>query len=201
MFKKISFLIISLFFLFSSVSYSAWYDPRTWFNGEEQEERFEDIPSDPTFTVDDDGVPSPDYSPPVNITNPQPDVVINSGANINNNTNQIITNNNQNNDTGLVACDGTNCGFIHLLETIKNILALLTKFGFLIVTVAILWAGVLYLMAAGSPNKTTEAKKVLTNSLIGLFFIVAAYGIVWFMVDMLLKDEIKNNPIIQGIKP
>ncbi|MFA6018168.1 MAG: pilin [Patescibacteria group bacterium] len=45
------------------------------------------------------------------------------------------------------------------------------------------YAGVLWMTAAGDPKKVTKAKDILTQSLIGLIICVLSYGIAYFVTD------------------
>jgi hypothetical protein len=62
---------------------------------------------------------------------------------------------------------------------IKVILSL-TGVVFLGLTV---YAGILYMTAAGEPDKIKKAKAILTNSVIGLLIIVGAYALTSYVVD------------------
>ncbi len=50
----------------------------------------------------------------------------------------------------------------------------------------IIYGGFLWMTAAGNETKVLSAKKILTNSVIGLIIIVAAYSITRFIFDALL---------------
>ena len=64
---------------------------------------------------------------------------------------------------------------------IRTLLAA-TGIVFLIITI---YAGILYMIANGEPDKIKKAKNMLTNSLIGLIIIVGAYAITRYVVDAL----------------
>lgn len=55
---------------------------------------------------------------------------------------------------------------------------------FLVLTV---YAGVLYMTAAGDSNKVTKAKNILVTTLIGMIIIVGAYAITVYVVDALTE--------------
>lgn len=53
----------------------------------------------------------------------------------------------------------------------------------IIFLVLVLYAGFLWMTAAGETDKTDKAKKLLTQAIIGLVLIVGAYAISGFVVD------------------
>lgn len=57
----------------------------------------------------------------------------------------------------------------------------------IVFVVIIVYAGFLYLTDQGEGKKVEQAKKLITNSVIGLVIIVAAYAIAAFVIDALSK--------------
>ena len=55
----------------------------------------------------------------------------------------------------------------------------------IIFLVIIIYAGIMYMTAAGDPGKVDKAKKMITQSIIGLILIVGAYSISAFIIDQL----------------
>lgn len=72
-----------------------------------------------------------------------------------------------------------------LPELIGNIIAVLLSVLGIIFVVLVVYAGFLYLTAAGDDTKVKKAKTLLTQSIIGLIIIVAAYAIAAFVIDAL----------------
>ena len=72
-----------------------------------------------------------------------------------------------------------------LPELIGNIIAVLLSVLGIIFVVLVVYAGFLYLTAAGDDTKVKKAKTLLTQSVIGLIIIVAAYAIAAFVIDAL----------------
>ncbi len=72
-----------------------------------------------------------------------------------------------------------------LPELIGNIIAVLLSVLGIIFVVLVVYAGFLYLTAAGDTDKVKKAKTLLTQSIIGLIIIVAAYAIAAFVIDAL----------------
>ena len=68
--------------------------------------------------------------------------------------------------------------------------------GFLgiIAVVIIMYAGWLWMTSEGDPEKIGRAKKVLTNAVIGLFIILASFGIVSFILNKLLEASGAGGP-------
>jgi len=60
----------------------------------------------------------------------------------------------------------------------------MTLLGFLTVLL-ILYAGFLWMTAAGNEEKVATAKKILTNAVIGLVIIMCAYAIAYFVISRL----------------
>ncbi|PIR92378.1 hypothetical protein COU01_01910, partial [Candidatus Falkowbacteria bacterium CG10_big_fil_rev_8_21_14_0_10_44_15] len=57
----------------------------------------------------------------------------------------------------------------------------------IIFLVLVLYAGFLWMTAAGNEDQVTKAKSILTTSIIGIVIIVAAYAIVTFVLDAILN--------------
>lgn len=77
---------------------------------------------------------------------------------------------------------------LKLPEFIGNMIRTLlaaTGIIFLIITV---YAGILYMTAAGETEKIKKAKGMLTSSVIGLVIIVGAYAITYYVVQALIKS-------------
>ena len=84
--------------------------------------------------------------------------------------------------SGLVPCvDDCNAGkLITLFNTIVN--TLLFQVGIAVVTLVILWAGILYVLYPYKAGNKETAKKMLTGALYGLIIMLGAYVIVKFIV-------------------
>ncbi|KKW32633.1 MAG: hypothetical protein UY76_C0021G0004 [Candidatus Uhrbacteria bacterium GW2011_GWA2_52_8d] len=73
-----------------------------------------------------------------------------------------------------------------LPELIGNIIQVLLSVLGIIFVVLVVYAGFLYLTAGGEDTKVKKAKTLLTQSVIGLVIIVAAYAIAAFVIDALV---------------
>ncbi|MBI2473445.1 hypothetical protein HYV70_02745 [Candidatus Uhrbacteria bacterium] len=83
-----------------------------------------------------------------------------------------------------IGTDATNNDLPTLIGNIIS--ALLSVLGIIFV-VLVVYAGFLYLTAAGDDTKVKKAKTLLTQSIIGLVIIVAAYAISAFVIDALVE--------------
>jgi hypothetical protein len=72
-------------------------------------------------------------------------------------------------------------------QIINYILALVGVF-FLILTI---YGGFLWMTAGGNEDQIKKAKKYLTNAIIGLIIVLAAYSITFFVVDTISSAALK----------
>ncbi|MBT5808631.1 hypothetical protein HOI18_05155 [Candidatus Uhrbacteria bacterium] len=70
---------------------------------------------------------------------------------------------------------------------IGNLIAVLLSVLGIIFVMLTVYAGFLYLTAAGDDSKVNKAKSLLTQGIIGLVIIVAAYAIANFVIDSLIS--------------
>lgn len=90
---------------------------------------------------------------------------------------------------GIVTCTGPDCNLCTLVEMINAIVAWL--FGFLtLAAVAILvFAGFKLVLSAGDTGAMSDAKKMITNVVIGFVIVLAA----WLIVDTVMKGLMDPN--------
>lgn len=69
---------------------------------------------------------------------------------------------------------------------IGNLIAVLLSVLGIIFVVLVVYAGFLYLTAAGDDDKVKKAKKLLSQGVIGLVIIIASYAIADFVIDSLV---------------
>lgn len=81
------------------------------------------------------------------------------------------------------------CGFGDIIAEINK----LVNFAFLLAVpvtmIALTWAGIKILLAAGNMTKVTEAKKMATQVLTGFLFVLCAWLIVYVIASNLLKED------------
>lgn len=82
---------------------------------------------------------------------------------------------------------GTDATSNDLPTLIGNIISALLSVLGIIFVVLVVYAGFLYLTAGGEDTKVKKAKTLLTQSIIGLVIIVAAYAISAFVIDALVE--------------
>jgi hypothetical protein len=70
-----------------------------------------------------------------------------------------------------------------VLTTIEDIIARVIPIIMAVATVVFLWGIVMYITAAGDEKKAATAKSFISSGLIGLFFMVAIWGIVKALVN------------------
>lgn len=72
-----------------------------------------------------------------------------------------------------------------LTTTIGSLIAVLLGFLGVIFLVLIIYAGLLWMTAAGNEDNVKKAKSILLNSVIGLVILLSAYAISSFVIDQL----------------
>jgi len=72
-----------------------------------------------------------------------------------------------------------------ILDTIEGLLDRIIPILMVVATVIFLWGIVMYITAAGDEKKAATAKTYITSGIIGLFFMVAIWGIVNAIVGTL----------------
>lgn len=75
----------------------------------------------------------------------------------------------------------------NLLISIANIIRIILGLMGIILVVLIVYAGFLWMTAAGDPKKVETAKKIITNAIIGLVIIMSAFGITQFILSSLVS--------------
>src|SRR3989338_5287827 len=69
-----------------------------------------------------------------------------------------------------------------VLDQVEDIIARIIPIIMAVATIIFLWGIVMYITAAGDEKKAATAKSYITSGLIGLFFMVAIWGIVKALV-------------------
>jgi len=85
-------------------------------------------------------------------------------------------------ETGVAAEYDTQKGLLPMIGTIIRLL--LTLLG-VVVLILIIYAGFMWMTAGGNTEEVDKAKKWLTNAIIGLAIILAAYAISGFVIENL----------------
>ncbi|HWH16055.1 MAG TPA: pilin [Candidatus Paceibacterota bacterium] len=91
--------------------------------------------------------------------------------------------------------EGYPLGFGGFLQLIQNAMNAAISFGIVIFVLIIAFAGILWILTPTNPENHSQAKKVLTNAVIGLLIVLSA----WLIVDFVMK--ILYNPDAPGFGP
>ena len=86
-------------------------------------------------------------------------------------------------DVNTAACLGGSSD--SLTTTIGSLIAVLLGFLGVIFLILIIYAGLLWMTAAGNEDNVKKAKSILLNSVIGLVILLSAYAISSFVIDQL----------------
>lgn len=92
-------------------------------------------------------------------------------------------------ERGIVPCDGTDCGFDDLIRMSSNLINWLIYISIPIAAVVFMYAGVLYVTAAGNPSRVSQAHELFKNVAFGLVIVLAAWLIVYTITNALLEDD------------
>lgn len=103
-------------------------------------------------------------------------------------------------DLGLdrVATSATRAGFAEATNTtfatnVGRFVSLILSVLGVIFTVLIVYAGFLWMTAAGEDTKVEKAKNIISSSIIGLIIILMAYSITNFVVPRIMQDSITTT--------
>lgn len=98
----------------------------------------------------------------------------------------------------LIVCDGTStdpCTFAHVIELVQNLITTMIILATFIATVAFAYAGFKLLTSGGNTSAKEDAKKMLTKVLWGYIWILAAWLIVYTIVNVLVDTD-KFKPLL-----
>lgn len=90
---------------------------------------------------------------------------------------------------GLVPCDGANCDFAKLIQLGNNVIKFCIVVGSSVFAIMFMYAGYLYLTAMGNSSQISQAHGLFTNAVIGFIIMLAAWLIIDFIFDALVKGE------------
>ncbi len=71
---------------------------------------------------------------------------------------------------------------VYFTEKIASLVKIFLSFLAVIFIVLIIYGGFMWMTAAGSENKVSKAKKIISDATIGLGVVVLAYAITWFVL-------------------
>lgn len=90
---------------------------------------------------------------------------------------------------GLVPCVD-DCKFENLFDLAQNVINFLIFLAVPIATIAIVYAGILYVWSAANEKKRGEAKTILTDAAVGLILILGAYLIISTILKALADPSV-----------
>ena len=90
-------------------------------------------------------------------------------------------------------CAGDNCGFEDLLKLFGRIFDFLLYIAVPLATLAIGYAGFLYLTSSTNEGNRSRAKEILKNAVIGIVLTLAAYVIVKSLLTLIGADSAFTN--------
>ncbi len=73
------------------------------------------------------------------------------------------------------------------IEAIANIVKIALGFLGIIFVILIIYAGFMWMTAAGSEERISKAKKIMIAAIIGVAIVLSAYLITYFVIDQLLR--------------
>lgn len=88
----------------------------------------------------------------------------------------------------IVPCDGVDCNFNNLLQLVNNVIDFLIQIiAVPIATILFLYAGFIYVTAAGDPGKIKKAHGIFVNVFWGFIIALGA----WLIIDLLVTTFLK----------
>ncbi len=69
----------------------------------------------------------------------------------------------------------------------RNITFILSLVGVIFI-ILIIYAGINWMSASGNEEKVTKAKKIITDSIIGLVVVIIAYAVTYFILEFILES-------------
>jgi len=89
----------------------------------------------------------------------------------------------QGSETGLVPCDGADCGTDDAIKLANNVIEFLIKMLGVIAVIALVYTGFKMVVSAGNESEWGKAKGMFTNIVIGIIIILSAF----LVVDIILE--------------
>lgn len=87
------------------------------------------------------------------------------------------------------------CTFASLVDLARRVIRFLILISIPLAAISFAWAGTLYISAAGNPGKISKAHEIFKKTLIGFVFILAAWLIVYTIINALVDNSQTNTNI------
>lgn len=97
--------------------------------------------------------------------------------------------------SGLVPCGSPGqpeCNVCHLTQLAQNFVEFFVRITFIAAALLFAYAGFLFFTGGASPDRITNARKIFTNTFVGIIIVLTS----WFVVDVILKTLVG-----QGVNP
>lgn len=92
------------------------------------------------------------------------------------------------------------CNFCHIFLLIKRIIDFLSPMAAVVVVVMFLTGGIMFITAAGNPDKITKARKALTSAVIGFAIVLLSWSIVNIVIAFATGHVKGGIATIYGMK-
>jgi len=92
----------------------------------------------------------------------------------------------------IVPCDGPNCRVCDFVQLGNNLIEWFVGIMSSICALMIVFAGFKMVMGAGNPGAISEAKEMITNTIVGFIILLASWLLVDTVLRMLVGDELPN---------
>jgi hypothetical protein len=84
--------------------------------------------------------------------------------------------------------------FASIADSIKETLLLLVPILFILATIVFIWGIILYITSGGNEERRKEGRNFIIYGLIGLFVMVAVWGLVVVIADIFFPGGIPGPP-------
>ncbi len=78
------------------------------------------------------------------------------------------------------------CTLCHVFELANNVVQFLLQFALVVAPIFILFGGIMILISAGSPDKVSLGKKIITSAVIGVIIALGAWAILGTLFNALI---------------
>jgi len=76
---------------------------------------------------------------------------------------------------------------IELTQAIGSLIKAVLAFIGVILLILMIYGGFLWMTAQGEDDKVKKAKKILLDAIVGVFIVIFAYTLTWFIIDQVSK--------------
>jgi len=93
----------------------------------------------------------------------------------------------------IVSCDGVECNTCHVIKTANNILTFFIEVAIYIAGIMFAWGGLLMVMSGGDRGKFEQGKAKMTDAVIGIIIVLAAWLLVDTVLKLVLSDDVQSK--------